>query len=323
MKEPLVSVIVPVYNVEKYLKRCVESILAQTYKNLEIILIDDGSTDGSGKMCDKWKEKDERVEVYHKQNGGLSDARNYGLDRAKGKYIILIDSDDYVADGYVEKLLKNMLDYKCDIATCGEVLFVNNISKSKNDIKIEKMASKEALEKMLYQSELNNSAWGKLYKKELFDGIRYPYGKIYEDIGTTYRLIMTSDSIIVSDEELYYYRQRKDAISKADFSRNTLDIVEMVDKMGKDVIKAHPDLEKAVNSRKLNAYYFVIRQMPVRDPERKRLIKKAKKIRRGVLFDEKVRVKTKVGIVISYLGFFWLPLAYSLGKNLNMVRRLE
>ena len=168
MEMPLVSVIVPVYKVESYLHRCVDCILAQTYANLEIILVDDGSPDNCGKICDEYAQKDKCIKVIHKKNGGLSDARNAGLDIAMGEYITFVDSDDWIHFQYVEILLNNLTKADVDISTCS---FVRTPEKMLMDSKVSESSyhiysSEKAIEQTLYQNRLDNSAWGKLYKKD-------------------------------------------------------------------------------------------------------------------------------------------------------------
>ena len=323
-KEALISVVIPVYNVEKYLKRCLDSVLSQTYRQTEIIVVDDGSKDGSGKICDKYKKKDARIKVFHKSNGGLSDARNFGMTKATGKYITFVDSDDCLDENFLSCLYGAIKRYDADIATCGEIQFeALELPKTKLEqggIKV--MSSDEALEKMLYQTELYNSAWGKLYKRALLDGIEYPVGKIYEDVGTTYKILLRAKKVAVCKSKLYFYFQRKDAISKRAFSESTLDMIEMVEQMDQEATMKRPQFKKAVQSRKLNAYYFVLRQMPKKHARRRELIKKIKTLRKSVLADKHVRNKTKVGIVLSYIGFWTIPIVYKLSNRLEIVKKL-
>ena len=188
--KPLISVIVPIYNVEQYLPRCIESILNQTYKNLEVILVDDGATDHCGSICDVYKEKDCRVRVIHKSNGGLSDARNAGLDRMTGEYVTCIDSDDFVSPFFVENLWLALEENHCDIASSWFIEYHNGqivpAGKVVDAQEVEVLAKNEYFERLLYQDGVEVSAWGKLYKSSLYQNVRYPVGKLYEDIPTTY-----------------------------------------------------------------------------------------------------------------------------------------
>lgn len=208
-----ISIIVPVYNVEKYLDRCINSILKQTYQNLEIILVDDGSNDNSGNMCDKYAQKDSRIRVIHKENGGLSDARNKGIEIATGEYIGFVDSDDYIADNMYEYLKEIMDNNDADISICGYTKFSekDNIIESK-DYKEYVYTTKEAIRELIKQEKFQDYAWNKLYKSKLFSEILYPFGRKMEDIGTTYKLFDASKKIVFCNKTLYYYFQRENSI---------------------------------------------------------------------------------------------------------------
>ena len=182
-----ISIIVPIYNVEKYLEKCIKSILSQTYKNLEIILVDDGSPDKCGMICDKYKEIDDRIIVIHQENKGLSGARNTGLKNANGKYVCFIDSDDYINEHMIETLYENLIKTGSDISICDFFQVKENenikIKKIENAVKI--MNKQECLKKLLYHKyKLDIVTWNKLYKQELFNNIEFPEGKIYEDFAT-------------------------------------------------------------------------------------------------------------------------------------------
>lgn len=213
MQEALISVIVPVYKVEKYLKPCVDSILNQTYKNLEIILVDDGSPDNCPKICDEFIEKDNRIKVIHKENGGLSDARNAGIDIATGEYLAFVDSDDYIDSCMYERLLEKLIENNADVAMC----YAKNIYDDDCDFydveqkEIDIYDSNDIF-KALFKKELNNFAWNKLYKKSLFSEIRYPKGKIYEDLFTTYRIFGLCERAVLDRTQMYYYRVRSESI---------------------------------------------------------------------------------------------------------------
>lgn len=212
MKEALISVIVPVYNVEKYLDECVESIVNQTYKNLEIILVDDGSTDNSGKICDELAKKDNRIHVIHKENGGLSDARNVGIDVSTGDYIQFIDSDDYIEHDMIEFLVSNIIKYNADISICSNYIFDEEecINQSTGEVCLYNRL--EILQEVLLDEKIRCYAWNKLFRKELFKEIRFPKGKILEDILTIPKLFEKANTVIFNDVAKYYYRQREGSI---------------------------------------------------------------------------------------------------------------
>lgn len=223
-----ISIIVPVYNVEKYLERCIESILNQTFTGFELILVDDGSTDLSGDICDKYSKKDKRIKVIHKQNGGLSSARNAGLEIASGDYIAFIDSDDFVAKEYIFLLYENLIENNADISICGyrivreDDILVKDSATLTNNISI--LNSHQSLLN-LYNEKRSNFivAWSKLFKKNLFDSIRFPYGKINEDSFVLYKLFLKSIKITYNESKLYYYQVREDSIMHKKVSRKSFD----------------------------------------------------------------------------------------------------
>ncbi len=223
----LVSVIVPVYKVENYLCNCIESILNQTYGNMEIILVDDGSPDGCGRICDEYTKKDNRIRVIHKENGGLSDARNAGIEIATGKYIVFIDSDDVVHRRMIEFLYNGIVKDKADISVCAfkKVQAVDDIFFP--DICNPHMAViEENDDKTEYFFESNYEeftvAWNKMYPIEYFEKIRFPKGKIHEDEFTTYKLLEKANRIIFIKEPLYFYIQRGDSIMGETFNEKRL-----------------------------------------------------------------------------------------------------
>lgn len=221
--DPFVSVVIPVYNVESYLVQCVQSVLTQTYSNYEVILIDDGSTDGSGKMCDDFAKSDHRVHTFHKTNGGLSDARNFGVNKARGEYVIFVDSDDYVSDEYIDYLVQTRALFEADIAVTklaghkGDDYFFG-----KNANKKECLSAEEALIKMMYRVDFNVNAMGKIYRKDLLHAHPYPVGVLYEDLATTYKIIADCERIAYGDRMVYCYRIRKGSITHQSISEKHL-----------------------------------------------------------------------------------------------------
>ena len=214
--DELVSIVVPVYNVEKYLEDCVDSILRQTYENLEIVLVDDGSTDGSGKICDDLQKKSNRIIVIHKKNGGLSDARNCGIDNAHGKYICIIDSDDLVSEDYIEIMKKNISE-SVKITACGYCHYYDSGRKVK--INFDNICHYyKGIEAQKYLNVIgffNVSTCNKLFEKSLFDEIRFPVGKKSEDWYVMYKLIEKAGGIYYNSDIKYLYRQRSGSITKS------------------------------------------------------------------------------------------------------------
>lgn len=224
--EPLISIIIPVYKVESYLRRCIDSIINQTYNNIEIILVDDGSPDNSPAICDEYAKIDCRIKVVHKENGGLSDARNTGIENAKGNYITFVDSDDWVQPDYIETLQNNLLSNKADIS-----IVENTPTTGKEPVKTklhqypQSLTSKKALERLFKNNEVSFTiSCSKLYKKDLFNDIRFPIGKFHEDEFTTYKLFYNSKIITWNPTSLYNYFKRNDSITA---SRHPFDLLEV------------------------------------------------------------------------------------------------
>lgn len=213
---PVISIVVPVYKVEVYLEKCVNSILNQTFTDFELILVDDGSPDNCPAMCDEYAKKDARIKVIHKANGGLSDARNAGIDIAKGTYIGFVDSDDYVAPDMYERLFNLIDENKCDISICQAVIVgEGEEAVYENSDKVYVLDKDQAIYQMICNRLFSVNAWNKLYKKELFENIRYPKGLLYEDLATTYKLISICDNIVYSPMKKYAYLQRNGSIMNA------------------------------------------------------------------------------------------------------------
>lgn len=227
MNSELISIVVPIYKVEQYLARCIESLINQSYKNLEIILVDDGSPDGCGAICEKYKEKDSRIRVLHKENGGLSDARNAGLEIAKGRRIAFIDSDDFIHPEMIEILYDEMSKNNAGISLCQfqmgpDVSTVEWDEKADESIVI--TDDSQRLQYFLGESTMPTFtvAWNKLYDISLFESIRYPKGKIHEDEFTTYKLFELTDRVVYVRRKLYYYVQREGSIMSNGFNPKSL-----------------------------------------------------------------------------------------------------
>ena len=221
IEEKKISVIVPIYNVEKYLEKCINSIVFQTYKNIEILLIDDGSTDKSSYICEEWKKRDSRINVVHKANGGLSDARNCGLNIASGEYVCFIDSDDYIENDYIEKLYKILIENKLRVSQCG-INYINENDKKlkqigyRTDIVLKgREIIKDSCDKHFIENEV---VWNRLYDIKIFENLRFPKGKIHEDEYITYKILYNEDKIAITAECLYKYRQSNNSIMRSKYS---------------------------------------------------------------------------------------------------------
>ena len=311
--EDLISVVIPIYNVEKCLEKCVNSVIKQTYKNIEIFLIDDGSKDKSGKMCDDLAKKDDRIRVFHKKNGGLSDARNYGTERANGKYIVFIDSDDFVDSKYLEYLYNLITTNNADISVCNYFFYYGDTKKnekrimfSDSEIVLEK---NDAIEKLLEDTLINSFAWNKMYKKSLFDKIKYPKDRIMEDVGTTYKLFFYANRIVVGDSPMYYYYQREESILHKKNAKFYKDYFDLTNKRYKDIMKWYPDMN--INYSKM--MYYLLAFYCVKDNEFEEYLReqnirdKIKSLK--ILMDER-KMKLGYKLAIKYYLFKITPHVY-------------
>ncbi len=249
----MISVIVPVYNVEKYLERCIDSILKQTYSDLEILLIDDGSSDNSGKICDEYAKKDNRIKVIHKKNGGISDVRNVGIENAKGDYIGFVDSDDYIADDMFETLYKLSNENNADISIVSFYEMYNGkLIGVRDDKTLTKMDKQEALKELLIDTNIQSYMWNKLFKKELFDNLRFPLGKNFEDIATVLLIFERANKVVLLQDPKYYYLRRDDSIVGHRTNKTYLDYLEVVYDKYLYLKDKYPKIEV------YNAYNYVI-----------------------------------------------------------------
>ena len=304
---PLISVILPVYNVEQYLPRCMESLFRQTWKNLEFVLVDDGSREECAALCDEYGTRDARVAVYHKPNGGVSDARNYGMRMARGEYITFVDPDDYVDPDYVEYLYRLLNKYNIKMSICQHrVVYPGGGVHSFGSNGEELLSDKECIRRMLYHDVIDTSVWGKLYHHSLFEGITYPVGKLFEDMGTTYKVMMASAQIAVGYVAKYSYtvRFRSNSIVNSNFHRGKLDLLEMTDAMAEDVTERYPELKQGALRRQVYARFSTLNQMLDADePElRREMTEYIRKHRGQVLRDRNAPKRDKIAILALALG---------------------
>lgn len=264
----VISVIVPIYNEERYLDRCVQSIIRQTFHDMEIILVDDGSTDESGRLCDELSKRDERIKVLHKENGGLSSARNAGIDKAAGKYIGFVDADDWIIDTMYEYMVKQMEECNVDIVSVSYALARGDKEVKAGKDRIRVMQRSEALEYYTYigmKSIISDySVCIKLYKKKLFDDVRFPDGKLYEDIVTNYKLISKTNKYLKSDKVCYYYFQNPESIVHDKFKMKDLYIIDI----GEELIELareenNSKLMRLAKMKKARGYFSCLMKMIV------------------------------------------------------------
>lgn len=255
----MISVIVPVYKVEKYLARCVDSILAQTYRDLEVILVDDGSPDRCGEMCDAYAEKDARVRVIHKPNGGISDTRNTGIEAAEGDFISFVDSDDYIEPKMLQTLYELQQKADADIVCCGICdRYESGDFLAVSDRKIINCSGEDALAYTLEGKYSAGSLCNKIIRRRILSGLRFLNGKIYEDAFFMPGLLFAAQTVVITTEPLYNYWHRSGSITTASFEKKHMDIIEAYE-MTLDFVKKNcPDLEEVARFRVCWANFVVL-----------------------------------------------------------------
>ena len=261
----MISVIVPVYNVEKYLDNCVQSVLRQTYAGFELILVDDGSTDSSSDMCDEYAQKDNRVKVIHQSNQGPSVARNKASLSAQGEYITFIDSDDYVADDYLESLLSALCQHNADISAVlmKEIPEGYNLpEKGKEKCRIITLTGDEALLNVLYQKDLDTTPCGMLFKKEIVTENPFPAGRYHEDDFTMYRYFEDSNCTVISKVVKYFYVQHESSIMHSKSEKILLDEIDASDNLEMYFSSKNKKMLKAAKSKKFSNYCQILINNP-------------------------------------------------------------
>ena len=321
----LISVIVPVYNVKEYLDRCVESLRRQKYTKLEIILVDDGSTDGSGEKCDYYSKLDSRIKVIHKINGGLSDARNVGIESCRGELVAFVDSDDWVSNEYISLMYDNLKEFQADISGCSfrYVTDYTQISIGENE-KVRVWNSEEALRALLQQDEYTTSAWGLLIKRYLFDDICFPVGMFYEDLGTVYKLLHKATKIVNTSAVLYFYYIREGSIQNKKFVEKHLDELVLAKELYLFIKCNYPKIEFAARERLVGVCFHLILMMERHYCSKSsyscEIMNIIKNNRYAVLKDKRTTAKVKYACLLSYLGIDAVRLVYRL---LNIKGRID
>lgn len=309
-----ISVIIPVYNVKEYLRRCFESVINQTYQNLEIILVDDGSTDGSGKLCDELAEIDHRVFVVHQKNQGLGSARNTGIKNATGLFLSFIDSDDYIAEDMIEKLWDACKKENIQIACCGRYcIWDDGTKKEMFSLSCEEIwTSEEAIGRLLLWDGLDSSVCDKIFSRELFDGICFPEGVWHEDLTVTSQLICKTEKIIHIGVAKYFYYQRQSSITKQAFSPQKMELLNQITELKKFIQGRYPDLKE-----QMVYFYFLnirsILQLFPRFTRGKHLL-----VERKILIRE---VRGNIGNILRCKYFTWKNKLYYLCVAFGYFRR--
>jgi len=307
--EPLISVVVPAYNAVAFLDQCLKSIVAQSYQRLEILVVDDGSTDGTGPLCDRWAEQDQRIRVIHQPNGGHSAARNTALDVMTGELVMMVDSDDVLHPEFASTLLDALRQSDADIAVGRYVAFegaVPSFPVLKGQCPVRYFDQHEALLAVFYQHGLTHSPWGRLFKASLFEEIRFPLGIIYEDLAIIYPLLQKCRQVVAVDAVLYGYRQHESNSMRV-FSPHRADVLDVCERLEKQMLHDDPQYLKAVRSRLLSAYFnIMLLSHQDKSSDHSQLENRCwagiKRLRLACLADGRVRAKNKLGILTSFMG---------------------
>lgn len=295
--KPLVSLVVPIYKAQDYLRECVDSLLAQTYDNIEIVLIDDGSPDGCGAICDEYAARDGRINVLHQRNLGVSAARNAGVSASKGAFTAFIDADDWADCDLVEYLLDLLTETDSDIAVCG-------CETSGNSSTGKVFTGEEALREMLLQKSFDTGPWSKLFKTELVKREPFPENMFFEDLAVMCRIIGGAQRVVYSDRKIYHYRATPDGTMSGVHTERLLDEIKAADMMYTYVTETFPALEAEAASRKFSACCQVLLKLPEEGYEnfRKTAWDMICKTRGRVLAAHGVRAKNRVAAAVSFLG---------------------
>ena len=304
MEDSLISVIIPVYNTETYLASCLDSVLTQSYRNLEVIVIDDGSSDFSLNVAEKYAEQDDRVTVYPQENAGMSVSRNRGLSVATGDFICFVDSDDLLLPDALEVMLEVLNEENADIiqGTVERASVFKGVDYNKK-LSRKIFTVTQAIENSLYQKEILPSVWGKLFKRSLFDGVFFKEGIFYEDLDIFYRLVDKSNKIVWIDFPVYFYRNTEGSILNTWRDRR-LDVLSVTQRMEEYISEKYPELLPAAKDRRLSANFNMFALCSIHGDHKNAddCWKHIRKHRKQSFFNPKVRFKNKAGILLSYFG---------------------
>lgn len=322
-KSKLVSVIVPVFNAEKYLERIIFSLLKQTYKNIEIVLVDDGSQDASVNICDNYASLHERVKVIHISNGGAAKARNIGIQIARGEYIVFVDSDDDIVLDYVENLVETLETYDLDIMVCNykkvsekDLKEHNSLMGKINDVKV--LTGEAALELMLYRKILTSGPCFKIIKNEIVKTEVFPEGKLFEDLGTVYRWYARATRVGYTDKVGYFYWQRNGSCQHSKYNPKKWDLIVISKEILKYVKQFKPNLISAANNRLFISAVQILRYIPYGEHcdqvnELKSIIKR---YRKEIFINKKAKLSSRVLALIACIN---IDLIRIIGKIYDMV----
>lgn len=303
----MISVIVPIYNVEAFVEQAVDSVLSQTLSDWELILVDDGSTDGSGRLCDAYAARDGRIRVVHKSNGGLSDARNAGLDVARGEWISFLDGDDRLAPEALRLMMDAALRTRAEVVSA-DFYASADASEAPQGLKpryeAATVSGREAVSRMLYQQGPNHSAWGKIYARGLWRNLRFRRGTWYEDLDVFYRVLLRSRGVALLPDRLYLYRLHAGSFTQR-WSERRLDVLDVADRMVDYLGRHYPDLLWAARERRMSAAMNMLGLMEANGSDdaaaRARCLKIIRGQRLRSILDRRVRLQSRVAAVMSYV----------------------
>ncbi|MDM8304005.1 glycosyltransferase family 2 protein [Limosilactobacillus vaginalis] len=321
--QPLISVIVPVYNVEHYLNKCIKSLVSQTYSNLEIIFINDGSTDQSLVILEQWKKRDSRIKLVNQVNQGLSSARNTGIRNSSGEYLTFVDSDDYVTNDYVEYMF-NLLkkhNFKSPLAICSLMDVYSDSNKCQNmgNGNTITLSGKDCIKKMCYHDLVDTCAYAKLGKRELYNDHFFPEEMLFEDIGSTYKLFLQSNTVECGFEPKYFYVIKRNSIVTSSFNSKKLDLLTMTDKMAADVKNQFPDLKNAVLRRQVYARFSTLNQTLNENKNNNnikkiqiKLISYINKYKNSILKDPNIPRRDRAAYIMLSLGLQFYKISWNI-----------
>lgn len=303
----MISILVPVYNVERYLARCIESILAQTFSDYEVVLVNDGSTDNSGLLCDRYAEKHDCIRVIHQKNAGLAEVRNVSLAAARGEYVTFVDSDDAIEPEYLEVLFRDLQETGSDISICSWSEVSNDgerreLTWDHKEDGLQVWTKEEAVKSLLYQKSIDNNTWGKLYRKSVLENVVYPAGRLYEDIASTYKALLNADRVCYRPQALYLYTTNITGISQSAFSPRRMDLIDMAEGMYSDIRARFPAYKRAACARLMRAYIHVYLQIPNCAEfmaHKDRVFKGIRKLCFSVAADSEAKRGTRLAAVIA------------------------
>ncbi len=322
-KPPLITVIVPVYNVAPYLDDCLRSIVAQSYEHLEVIVVDDGSTDGSAALCDQWAMHDRRITVIHQPNAGLSCARNAALDAMHGALVTMIDGDDMLAPGSIAALYEAMQRTGADVVMGNMTKFADAGPVPAGSANARAHASAysrdQAIQGIYYQRHgLNHSSCARLFVSSLFNGLRYPPGMLYEDLAIALDLQLRVSKMVLLHTPVYLYRQRHGSIL-ASFNPRRAHVLDILEQQEQQAARDCPHHLAAVRSRKMSAALNMLRLVPANSEQYEPLLQRSwhivRQLRRGTLLDPHTRLQNKATALLSYLGLGLLRRAIARGNR--------